>query len=178
MLPIRQIGDKILRQKAEPVNEITEEIIEFIQDLLFTMYETDGVGLAAPQVGRSQRIFIVDIEFNDSGERDPIVFINPVITESDGVFSQQEGCLSLPGVFETVKRSKRIAITGLDINGEPISFEASEFAAAVIQHEYDHLNGILFTDRLSKLKLIPLKKKLKELASSTDENGNNLRQDD
>ena len=178
LLEIHMIGDKILRQKAEPVEEITDEIREFIQDLTETMYTYDGVGLAAPQVGRSLRIFVVDPFFYETKVKKPIVMINPHITESDGSFVYEEGCLSLPDIFEKVKRPGRVVIESIDPKGEKQVYEAEDYFSTVIQHENDHLDGILFVDRVNKLKLLPWKRKIRELESMTDEHGVNIRKFD
>ncbi len=178
MLDIRLIGDKILRQKAEPVEEITEELRDFIQDLTETMYTYDGVGLAAPQVGRSVRIFVVDPFFYETKVRKPIVMINPRITESEGSFVYEEGCLSLPGIFEKVKRPGKVAIESMNEKGEMQVYEAEDYFSTVLQHEYDHLDGVLFVDRVNKLKILPWKKRIRELEQSTDENGVNIRKFD
>ncbi len=175
LLEVRLIGDRILREKAEPVQEITDEISEFIQDLIETMYTYDGVGLAAPQVGRSLRIFVVDPFFYETKVKKPVVMINPRITESEGSYIYEEGCLSLPGIFEKVKRPGKITIESINEKGEEQVYEAEDYFSTVLQHEYDHLDGILFVDRVNKLKLLPWKKKIRELESTTDEHGVNIR---
>ncbi len=175
LLPIRIYGDKTLRKTAEPVAEITPEIREFIDDLVYTMYEKDGVGLAAPQVGRSLRIFVVDpFWFREGGEKNPIILINPRFLEFEGQIELEEGCLSLPEIYEKVMRAKKAIIEGMNENGEKIHYEAEGLFARALQHENDHLDGILFTDKASKLKKILLRKKLNELKSTTDENGINV----
>ena len=153
LLPIRIYGDKTLRQKAEPVAEITPEIRQFIDDLTFTMYETDGVGLAAPQVGVSKRIFVVDaFWFKEEGKKNPVVLINPEFIEFEGVKEMEEGCLSLPEIWDKVVRADKVIIRGLNEKGEMVQYEADELFARALQHEFDHLEGILFVDKLSKLK--------------------------
>ncbi len=174
-LHIRLYGDKTLREIAKPVTEFTDEVKNFIDDLVFTMYEKDGVGLAAPQVGRSLRIFVVDpFWFNDEGKKNPLVLINPEFKEFQGEVESEEGCLSLPRIFESVKRAEKVIIKGLNENGEKVRYEADGLFSRALQHEYDHLNGILFVDKVPKLKRIFLKKKLHELQSTTDENGKNI----
>ncbi len=175
VLPIRVVGDKVLREKATKVEEINEELQEFIDDLIETMYVTDGVGLAAPQTGRSLRIFVCDPDWGDTKKRNPVVFINPEIVESSGQYTFEEGCLSLPGIYEEVKRPGFVRIEALDRYGEAFSMEAQDYYSTVLQHEYDHLEGILFIDRVSKLKLLPHKRKIKQLMQNTDENGVNIR---
>jgi len=174
ILPIRIYGDRTLRKVAEPVKEITPELKEFIEDLVLTMYETDGVGLAAPQVGNSVRIFVVDaFWFQEDGKKDPVVLINPEFTEFEGQIEHEEGCLSLPKIYEKVVRAEKVKIKGLNENWEEVQYEADELFSRALQHEYDHLDGILFIDKIPKLKRIFLKKKLRELESSTDRNGVN-----
>jgi len=174
ILDIRVIGDALLRLKAEEVTTFDDELRDFIDDLVHTMYERDGAGLAAPQVGRSVRIFAIDPHFYSTNEKNPLVFINPRIVFSDGVFVYEEGCLSLPGIYEKVKRSRQIRMQALDPDGKPFEVEAEEYDAVVLQHEYDHLDGVLFTDRVATLRLLPWKKRIRELESLTDENGVNL----
>lgn len=175
VLPIRIIGDKILRQVAKPVTEITDAIKQLISDLKITLYEKDGVGLAAPQVGRSLRIFISDPHWYRDNQKNPRVLINPKFLEFEGETTSEEGCLSIPGIFEKVIRAERVVIEALDENGELKQYSADGLFAASLQHEYDHLEGILFVDRISKLKRVFLKKRIRELESTTDENGINLR---
>lgn len=174
-LHIRLYGDKTLRKIAEPVSEFTEEIKNFIDDLIYTMYQKDGVGLAAPQVGRSLRIFVVDpFWFNDESKKKPLVLVNPEFIEFQGEVESDEGCLSLPRIFEPVKRAKNIIIEGLNEKGKKVRYEADGLFAIALQHEFDHLDGILFVDKISKLKRVFLKKRLHELQSTTDEDGRNI----
>ncbi len=175
LMPIRIYGDKTLRQKAEPVAQIDAETRKFISDLTYTMYETDGVGLAAPQVGVSKRIFVVDaFWFKEGGKKNPVVLINPEFIEFEGAIEAEEGCLSLPDIYDKVLRAEKVKIRGLNENGDLITLEADGLFARALQHEYDHLDGVLFVDKVGKLKKIMLKKKLKELQNFTDENGMNL----
>lgn len=174
-LHIRLYGDKTLREVAKPVTEFTDEVKNFIDDLVFTMYEKDGVGLAAPQVGRSLRVFVVDpFWFNEDGKKNPLVLVNPEFKKFQGEVDSEEGCLSLPQIFESVKRAEKVIIEGLNEKGEKVRYEADGLFSRALQHEYDHLNGILFVDKVPKLKRIFLKKKLHELQSTTDENGRNI----
>jgi peptide deformylase len=175
ILPIRIYGDKTLREIAEPVKEITPELKDFIEDLILTMYETDGVGLAAPQVGYAVRIFVVDaFWFHEDGKKAPVVLINPEFTEFEGQIEHEEGCLSLPEIYEKVVRAEKVKIKGLNENGEEVQYEADELFSRALQHEYDHLDGIMFVDKIPKLKRIFLKRKLHDLESSTDKNGVNI----
>ncbi len=167
------IGDKKLREVSKPVTELDDYVRQVIADLIETMYTKDGVGLAAPQIGENVRIFVVDIDWFKTQVKNPLVFINPEFAFMEGSQSDYEGCLSLPGIEAEVKRADKIIITSLDSDWKKVDYEAEEFFARVIQHEYDHLDGILFIDRISKLKLLTLKNKLKNLESYTDENGVN-----
>ncbi len=169
------IGDKVLNLVAEPVTEFNQDLREFVEDMLHTMYIKDGAGLAAPQVGVSKRIFVVDPMYFETKKKNPLVFINPEILESEGVYTYQEGCLSLPGIYEDVKRANKVVMKAQNIEGKEFVIEAEEYFGVVLQHENDHLDGILFTQRLSKLKLIPLKKKIRQIESTTDSDGNNIR---
>ena len=175
ILPIRIVGDKILRQKARLVERIDPEIKEFVYDLIETMYEKDGVGLAAPQVGKSIRIFVVDpFWFKEGYEKEPKVFINPVFKEFNGESEGEEGCLSLPDIYAHVTRAENVQIEALNEKGEKVKYQADGLFARALQHEYDHLEGILFIDKVSKLKRISFSKKLKELKKNTNEKGENI----
>ena len=176
LLPIRIYGDKTLQKKAEPVTQITNEIKNFIDDLVYTMYEKEGVGLAAPQVGISLRIFVVDpFWYNEEGEKNPIVMVNPEFIEFEDQTEFEEGCLSLPEIYDKVVRASKVTIKGLNEKGKEVKYRAEGLFSRALQHEYDHLDGILFIDKISKLKRIFLKKKLNDLSKTTDANGVNLR---
>ncbi len=149
---IRLYGDPVLREKCRAVEAVDDDVRRLIDDLVETMYEADGVGLAAPQVGVPLRVFVYDIR--EEGV-EPGVFVNPEIVEREGTQKEDEGCLSLPGVTELVERSQRIVLRGLDRDGEPVSVEAEGLLSRCLQHEYDHIDGVLFIDHLS-----PLKRKL------------------
>jgi peptide deformylase len=175
LLKIRIIGDKVLRLTAEPVTDFDEELKKFVDDLTYTMYVTDGVGLAAPQVGVSKRIFVVDFYWAQEGAtKSPKVFINPEITFSEGLITHEEGCLSVPDVFEKVKRPSHIKIKAQDVDGNFFQEEFSEFPAVVFQHEFDHLNGVLFVDHLNKLKYLMHKNKIDHYINQTKSNGENI----
>ncbi len=175
LLPIRIIGDKVLSSKAEPVEKITNEIKDFVNDLIYTMYERDGVGLAAPQVGKSLRIFVVDTTWTETGKKNPIVCINPKFLEMTGSATHEEGCLSIPDIYVEVKRPSSVLFEATNLKGKKFRLEAdNDLLARALQHEYDHLDGILFVDRASKFRLIPVNKKIKTLMNRTDENGINI----
>ena len=141
---IRKYGDDVLRQKCREVEEIDKRTITLIKDMFETMYEADGVGLAAPQVGILKRLFVIDI-----GDG-PLVFINPEILETSGKQIGEEGCLSIPGEVEEVMRPNYVRARAINEKGEEFEIEAEELLARAILHEYDHLNGTLFIDRVKK----------------------------
>lgn len=144
------MGDPVLRQKAEPLAQVDADTRRLIQDMFDTMYEADGVGLAAPQVGVSQRVIVVDPHEQDVK---PFGLVNPIIVESTSdVERGEEGCLSIPGLKDIVERPAAVVVEGLDADGQPLRIEAEGLLARVLQHELDHLDGVLFLDRLSPLK--------------------------
>ncbi|WP_238915490.1 peptide deformylase [Clostridium sp. YIM B02555] len=140
---IRKYGDDVLRKKCREIDKIDDRLLTLIEDMKETMYEADGVGLAAPQVGILKRLFVVDI-----GEG-ALVFINPEILETSGTQTDEEGCLSLPGKTEEVTRPNFVKARALNEKGEEFEIEAEELLARAILHEYDHLNGTLFIDRVN-----------------------------
>jgi len=145
MLKIYKLGEEVLRQKCEAVKteEINNEFRALIKEMFLTMDEANGVGLAAPQVGIAKRFFVAMSD--DDVER---VFINPVITKTSSELSEyEEGCLSIPGVYETIVRPKAVTISALDINGKPFTLDAEGLLARIVQHESDHLDGVLYIDR-------------------------------
>ncbi|MGD2215464.1 MAG: peptide deformylase [Gemmatimonadales bacterium] len=160
MLDIRLLGDPVLRQRAEVVEEIDDGLRELAEQMFEAMYMGEGIGLAAPQVGVLKRLFVMDIR---EDEVEPQAVVNPVIVEHSGLERGEEGCLSLPGLVGTVERSARIVMEGLDPEGKPLRIEASELLARCIQHEIDHLDGILFIDHLSPIKRKMLLSKWKKL---------------
>ncbi len=140
---IREFGDPVLNKVCLPIKEMTDRNRELINDMFETMYEANGVGLAAPQVGVLKRVFVIDV----TGE-DPLVFINPEITEASGTQTGYEGCLSLPGKTGTVTRPQKVRAKALDIDMKPFEIEAEDLLARAICHEYDHLEGHLYTEKL------------------------------
>lgn len=148
ILDIRVLGDPILRQETKPVGAVTDELRRLIDDMFETMHAAKGIGLAAPQVGRLERVAIVDVE----GGTRPIVLVNPEIVSSEGTIKGEEGCLSIPDIFGDVERSATVQVRALDRNGEPITVDGTELLARCLQHEIDHLHGKLFIDYLSVLK--------------------------
>jgi peptide deformylase len=157
VLSMRRYGDPILRRLAAPVAAVTPEIKTLIADMAETMWHQVGIGLAAPQIGVSLRIFVMD-----DGKRGARAIVNPVVTDRGGVVKEEEGCLSLPGIFAEVERNKSLHIEGLDGEGQPISFEAQGLQAKIIQHELDHLDGVLFIDRLPPVTRDRIKKKIQK----------------
>lgn len=139
---IRTEGEEVLRKKCREVTEMTPRISELIEDMLDTMYEADGVGLAAPQVGVLRRIVVIDV-----GDG-PIVLVNPEILETSGSQTGDEGCLSLPGKCGTVTRPNYVRVRALDENMEPYELEGEELFARAVCHECDHLEGILYVDKV------------------------------
>ena len=156
ILNILRYPDKRLRTIAKPVVIVDETINQQVNDMFETMYEAPGIGLAATQVNFHQRIIVIDISDQCN---EPICLINPEILEESGEIQCEEGCLSVPDYYENVVRANDIKVKALNQNGESFELEASEMLSVCIQHEIDHLNGILFIDHLSKLKQKRLKKK-------------------
>ncbi len=157
ILEIKEYGEPVLREKSLPVKEITPEILNLIKGMAETMYTASGVGLAAPQVGVSKRIIITDGE-----EEGLIVLINPTIIESEGEVIKEEGCLSVPDIYSQVKRSSKVTIKALNESGEPIKITKEGLIARALQHEIDHLNGILFIDKIGRMERQILLNKLKK----------------
>jgi peptide deformylase len=158
LLPVTLIGDKILRKKTARVNEVDDKTIELIRDMFDTMRNASGIGLAANQVGADKAIIVIDVSVVEGHEEDkPIVFINPLITErSEAKIPMEEGCLSIPDVRAEIERAKEVTIEYQDTELKKQVLHADGLFARVIQHEYDHLQGILFTDLISS----DVKKKL------------------
>ncbi len=166
----------ILKKVADPVIEVNDEIRTLVVEMLETMYENDGIGLAAPQVGISKRVMVIDLDQNfELGEKqarkgNPRAFINPeIIWESEDTRIFNEGCLSVPGQFADIARSDKVKIKYLDQNGEAHEEELDDMLATAVQHELDHLDGILFIDHLSALKRNMLLKKLKKFLRINEE---------
>jgi peptide deformylase len=160
VLTILEFPDDRLRKKAAEVQVVDGKIKKLVDDMLETMYLAKGIGLAATQVNVHQRIVVIDV----SEEKDnPLCLINPEIIAKDGVEESEEGCLSVPGFFETVKRAEHIKVKALDKEGKPFEMEADALLAVCIQHELDHLEGKLFVDYISSLKRQRIKKKLEKI---------------
>ena len=159
ILNILHYPDERLRTVAQPVSEVTEEIQQLTDNMLETMYDAPGIGLAATQVNVHQRIIVMDIS---EEKNQPLVLINPEIVEKDGEQEFDEGCLSVPGIYETVQRAEHIKLRALNREGEEFEMEADGLLAVCIQHEMDHLMGKLFVDYLSNLKRQRIRKKLQK----------------
>ncbi|MFN3230163.1 MAG: peptide deformylase [Asticcacaulis sp.] len=149
--PILTVPDPVLKQVSRPVEHVDEALRALMDDMLETMYDAPGIGLAAIQVGEPVRVIVMDLQENE--EKHPRYFVNPEITwRSDELAPYEEGCLSVPEVYDEVQRPARVRLTYLDYNGNRIEEEASGLYATCIQHEMDHLEGVLFIDHLSRLK--------------------------
>jgi len=159
--------DPRLKRVSEPINEIDYALRELARDMIDVMYDEPGIGLAAPQVGAPVRMFVIDTEWNDEdGERDPRVMINPEIIGRSGRITWEEGCLSVPDYSATVERDAQITLRAMDLDGKLVEEQAEGLRAVCIQHEIDHLDGILFIDRISRLKRsLYVKKRKKQLAA-------------
>jgi len=169
ILEIKEYGESVLRGKALPVKEIDPEILNLIKDMAETMYADSGVGLAAPQVGVSQRIIVID-----EGEEGLTVLINPMIVKSEGELVEEEGCLSIPGIYSQVKRSSQVTVKALNENGDSIEMTKEGLTARALQHEIDHLDGILFIDRIGKMERQIVLNKFKKKNSKKKANGGSL----
>jgi peptide deformylase len=159
LLNILRYPDPRLRNHAKPVEQVDDTIRALVANMFETMYEAPGIGLAAVQVGVAKKVITIDIS-EDSNQ--PLVLINPKIVEVDGSLVMDEGCLSVPGIHEAVKRAAHIRVRALDRDGQIQEFEAEDLLAVCIQHEIDHLDGKLFVDYLSSLKRLRVRKKLEK----------------
>ncbi|MBS3951559.1 MAG: peptide deformylase [Methylomicrobium sp.] len=160
ILTILEFPDERLRKKALPVARVDESIRKLVDDMFETMYEAKGVGLAASQIDVHQRIIVMDVS---EDKKSPLCLINPEIIEKYGVEEGEEGCLSVPGFFEKVKRAERIKVRALDRQGKTFEMEADDLLAICVQHEMDHLEGKLFVDYISPLKRQRIKRKLEKI---------------
>lgn len=164
LLSVLQFPDPKLRTKASPVKEFGADLHRMIDDMFETMYEQNGVGLAATQVDIHQQIITIDVS---ESRKEPFCVINPEIIHSEGIHYEFEGCVSFPGVYEKVERAAKLRLRALDKKGNSFEIDAEELLAVCIQHEMDHLNGILFIDHLSRLKQERMRKKLDKLRRQT-----------
>lgn len=150
-LQLSYLGDAVLRRRAEPVEVIDDSLRKLAADMIETMYTQEGVGLAAPQVGVSKRMFVYDNVTVPYGT-DPKVLINPEIVEMEGKVRGEEGCLSIPEIKDLVDRAEKVTVAGQDLDGNELEIQADGMAARIFQHEIDHLDGVLFVDRVGEIK--------------------------
>ena len=159
------IGDPVLTRVSDAVEEITEEIVRLAKDMVETVHAAPGVGLAAPQVGVNKRIIVVDTSVGEN--KDALhVLVNPTIVLAEGESVCEEGCLSVPDIKEKVTRPYRVVVRGLDLKGRPVEVEGEDLLARALCHEIDHLDGVLFVEKLSPLKRTLIRKKLRKTAAS------------
>ncbi len=166
ILEIITLGHPTLTKKAEPIKKIDEEIIELARSMTETMHAAPGLGLSAPQVDVRKRLITVDLSIGEKKE-DLIILINPELVHQEGKIVREEGCLSVPEVYEKIARPQKVIIKGLDLDGQEKEIEAIDLLARVFCHEIDHLNGRLFIDSLSSLKKNLIKKRFKKKAASS-----------
>lgn len=150
-----------LRKKSESIIEISRDIRDLIRDMKETMYSSQGIGLAAPQVGVNQKVIVVDVTAYQP-EQKPFALINPEIVSGEGEVESTEGCLSVPGLLETIKRKEKVTVRGVSEEGEQVEIEATGMLAICLQHEIDHLNGTTVVERLSPIKRELVRKKMKK----------------
>jgi peptide deformylase len=161
---IRIVGDPVLRRRAEEVTDIDDDLVRLTEDMFVAMYDAPGIGLAAPQVGVGQRFFVYDLDHGDGRQ----VLINPVVAESDGEWEFYEGCLSVPGLHFDIVRPRTILVKGIDLDGDDVEFEADELLSRLIQHEMDHLDGVLLLDHLDDDQRREAKRTLRRLQMGSD----------
>jgi peptide deformylase len=172
VLEIRQYPDSILRQVAKPIDSINGNLQRLIDDMFETLYAVPGLGLAAPQVGESLRLFVYDLSIAEEGKkRSPLVLINPEFVSREGEVGEEEGCLSVPEYRESVRRAARVMVRGLDRDGKEITVEGEGLLAKLLQHEIDHLDGKLFIDRISSLKRNIYFRRLKKIMKAREKEG-------
>ena len=166
LLPIIIVPDPVLKETAQPIENITDEIKRQAEDMLDTMYDAPGIGLAANQVGKLNRMFVMDTTYrnDESTSRNPIVMINPeIVWRSEEISIMEEGCLSIPRQFAEVERPKSVRVEYIDLKGQKVEFLGEDLDSHCIQHELDHLNGVLFIDYLSRLKRGMILRKVEKL---------------
>jgi peptide deformylase len=167
ILPIRIYGDPVLRKQAKEITRVDENIRGLALDMLKTVKEAKGIGLSANQVGVEKKLFVVDRSFfsTSPGDDSPLIIINPVLVESHGEQTSEEGCLSIPGTYADVTRQLEVLVKGIDLDEKEIKIEGKGLLSRVLLHEIDHLNGLLFIDHLSSIRRRLLAKKLKKLST-------------
>lgn len=162
IIKIYQYPEPVLRKKTSTITTFDDDLARLIEDMVDTMYDAPGIGLAAPQIGQSMKLIVVDTTTDPEGEKQYMALINPEIIAHEGTQLDEEGCLSVPELTANVKRHKKITVTYQDSNGKPHELTTEDRFAVVLQHEIDHLDGILFIDHLSPLKRNLYKKKVKK----------------
>ena len=160
--PIVKYPDPVLAKKGAAVTEFGPELAQFVEEMWASMYAARGIGLAAPQIGVSKRITVIDVSFKEQPD-EKLVLINPEIVEREGKQFEEEGCLSLPEIREKVQRAARVKVRAQDVNGTFFEAEGEDLLARAMQHEIDHLDGVLFIDRLSPLKRDLVKRRIRKL---------------
>jgi peptide deformylase len=170
--PVLKFPDKLLAQRSTPIQEVTDEIRALAADMCEVMYDEPGIGLAAPQVGKSIRLVVVDTEWTEEdAERNPLVLVNPELSEHEGKILWKEGCLSVPDFEAEVERAERVLLRATDLDGKELEIQAEGLQAVCFQHEIDHLDGILFIDRISRLKRSRYIAKRKKQLKREEEDG-------
>jgi peptide deformylase len=166
ILPIKIYGDRVLRRRAKKITRVDENIRELAFNMLKTLKEAGGIGLAANQVGEEKQLFVIDRSFFSvtPGQDSPLIVVNPVLVEWHGEQTSEEGCLSIPGTYADVTRQLEVWVKGLDLDEKEIEIQGKGFLSRVLLHEIDHLNGLLFVDHLSSIRRKLLAKKLKKLS--------------
>ncbi len=164
ILSILHFPDPRLTTRAQPVEQVDDDVRRLVADMFETMYSAPGIGLAATQVNVHRRVIVIDVS---EEKNEPRVFINPEILSRDGVEEMEEGCLSVPGIYEKVRRAEHVKVRALDRDGQPFELEADGLLAVCIQHEIDHLEGKLFVDYLSQMKRQRIRKKLEKRERET-----------
>ena len=172
-MEIKTYGAEVLNERASEVTEITDDLKKTIEEMIIECPKANGIGLAAPQIGISKRFFVVtlpELEDDEGNKRPGLtdVFVNPEITEKKGSIKMEEGCLSVPGIYEIVERPEEITVSYTDINGEKKTLDADGMLARVILHEYDHLDGILFISKIPQIKKDLIRKRLRNMKKKND----------
>lgn len=165
LLEIKKYPEKVLKEKAATVENINGDLLRLIDDMIETMYAAPGIGLAAPQVGVSKKLITVDVSLREEEKTPLIVLINPEIISYEDETESEEGCLSLPGYTTSVKRAEKVRVRGFNREGNPVEIEGGGILSRALQHEIDHLNGILIIDRISSIKREFFKKRLQKALS-------------
>jgi peptide deformylase len=170
---VLRFPDRRLAEVSEPIEEVTDEIRVLAKDMLDVMYDEPGIGLAAPQVGETIRLIVVDTEWTEEDtEQSPLVLVNPEIVQREGKLSWTEGCLSVPDFQAEVERAESVRLLATDLDGQELVIDAEGLRAVCFQHEVDHLDGILFIDRISRLKReMYVRKRKKQLRQELEETG-------